>query len=187
MTICFILITNNLFDCLNNARRIYTDIYPGAPLTNFNDRGGGGVIFYAKKKKSQLFLAYPKKPLVLFHNPKKIHLFFLCNPNNPGVFHRPKRSLWAKISDPKKSRVLLPPPLSLEYVSGAPGDIYLLGLKELTLNTDLPSDLTVTNKPQQLLLIKLNIYLMHVICYRGPCLHSNHISFNRIIHCILKN
>ena len=65
-------------------------LFPGAPLTNFND--GGGVrqrfIFYTLPppkittlefvypRKSLLFLAYPKIALVLLSQPKKIPLFF---------------------------------------------------------------------------------------------------------------
>ena len=53
-------------------------------------------------KKSLLFLAYPKNPLVLFSQPKKIPLLFFVTQKNPGVFHRPKKITFAKISDPKK-------------------------------------------------------------------------------------
>ena len=93
---------------------------PVAPLTNFND-GGGGIrqrfTFYTQKnhnsefvypKKSLLFIAYPKKSLCFSSRPKKILASFID----------PKKSLLAKVSDPKKS---LGPPLSLKYVSGAPG------------------------------------------------------------------
>ena len=50
----------------------------------------------------------PKKILVLFSRPKKI----------PASFIDPKKSLLAKMSDPKKS---FGPPPSLKYVSGVPG------------------------------------------------------------------
>ena len=52
----------------------------------------------------------PKKILLLFSRPKKI----------PVSFIDPKKSLLAKMSDPKKS--FGPPAPSLKYVSGAPGD-----------------------------------------------------------------
>ena len=66
---------------------------PGAPLTNFNDGGGGGptevYILYPKKhnfrifvypKKSLLFLAYPKKSLSPFFATQKIPLSFFRDP-----------------------------------------------------------------------------------------------------------
>ena len=104
---------------------------PGAPLTNFND-GGGGVrqrfIFYTQKnynfriclpKKITTFYSVPKKnPLVLFSQPKKIPLFFFATQKNPGVFHRPKKITFGQNFRPKK--ITRTPP-SLKYVSGAPG------------------------------------------------------------------
>ena len=107
---------------------------PRGPTHKFHNGGGGGgvrqtLIYYTQKNhnfriclpQNHYFLTYPKKhPLVLFSEPKKIPLFFfLATQKNPGVFHRrPKKSLLAKISDPKNHS---PPPLSLKYVSGAPG------------------------------------------------------------------
>ena len=41
-----------------------------------------------------------------------------ATPKKPSVFHIPKNSLLAKISDPKKNHS---EPPSLKYVSGAPG------------------------------------------------------------------
>ena len=55
----------------------------------------------------------PKKIPLLFSRPKKI----------PASFIDPKKSLLAKMSDPKKS---FGPPLSLKYVSGAPGSLRLV-------------------------------------------------------------
>ena len=52
----------------------------------------------------------PKKIPVLFSRPQKI----------PASFIDPKKSLLAKMSDPKKS-FGPPPPPSLKYVSGVPG------------------------------------------------------------------
>ena len=56
---------------------------------------------------------------------------FCADPKNPRVFHRPRKPLLVKISDPKKS--LGPPPRhththtpsSVKYVSGTPGDVGL--------------------------------------------------------------
>ena len=98
---------------------------PGAPLTNFNDGGGGGgvrqrFIFYTQnnhnfriclpKKISTFFSITQKNPLVLFSQPKKMPLFFFATQKNPGVFHRPKKPLLDKISDPKKNHSDPPPP-----------------------------------------------------------------------------
>ena len=65
----------------------------GAPLTNFNDEGGGGSnrgsYFVPEKittsefvypKKSLLFLAYPKKSLSPFFATQKSPSVFFCNP-----------------------------------------------------------------------------------------------------------
>ena len=93
---------------------------PGAPLTNFNDEGGEGegavprevYILYPKKSQLQnfsanknqyVFLAYPQNPIVLFSATPKKSLCFIRDPKNPGVFHRPKKSLLAKIFDSIKS------------------------------------------------------------------------------------
>ena len=107
---------------------------PGPPLTNFNDKGGGGSergLYFIPKEittsefvcqlKSLLFFSIPQKiPWSFFHNPKK-SLCFFATQKNPGVFHRPKKSLLAKISDSIKS-FDPPPPPSLKCVSGAPGE-----------------------------------------------------------------
>ena len=90
---------------------MYSTPFPGDPLIYSNDRmGGGGVwqrfIFHTQKI-STLDFVYPKKSL-LFLQPKKIPLLFFATQKNPAIFHRPKKSLLAKISDPKKS--LGPPP-----------------------------------------------------------------------------
>ena len=76
---------------------------PGAPLTNFYDGGGGdrGSYFIPKKittsefvyrKRSILFLTYPKKSLSSFFATQK----------NPGVFHRPKKITFGQNFRPKK-------------------------------------------------------------------------------------
>ena len=110
-------------------------ITPGAPLTNFNNGGGSnrGSYFIPQKittsefvstqKNHYFFLTHPKKSLSPF-SATQIHPFvFSVTQKNPGVFHRPKKSLWAKISDPRKSLGPPPPSPSLKYVSGAPGTI----------------------------------------------------------------
>ena len=64
-------------------------------------------------KKSLLFLPYPKKTLTPFFATQKYPSGFFCNPKKIlASFMDPKKSLLAKIP---------PPPLSLKYVSGAPG------------------------------------------------------------------
>ena len=91
---------------------------PGGPLTNFNDGGGSdrGSYFIPEKittsefvypQKITTFLAYPKKSLSpLFAT----RLFFSRFKNIPASFIDPKKSLWTKISDPKKSLAPFPPP-----------------------------------------------------------------------------
>ena len=93
-------------------------LLPGAPLTNFNDIGGGGVwqrfIFYTQKdhnfriclpqKNNYFFLAYPKKSLCPFLATQKNPSVFFSWPQKILVsFIDPKKSPLAKISDPKKS------------------------------------------------------------------------------------
>ena len=94
--------------------------------------GGGGVrqrfIFYTQKnhnfriclpQKITTFLAYPRKS----HSPSfvtpKNPSVFLCNPQNPGVFHRPKKITFGQNFRPKK--ITQNPPPTLKYVSGIPG------------------------------------------------------------------
>ena len=95
----------------------YRSVIPGVPLTNFIDGGGGeGLtevpILYPKKSQPQnlsiqknyyFFWYTPKNPFVLFSQPQKIPQFFSASQNISDVFDRPKKSLLAKISDPKKS------------------------------------------------------------------------------------
>ena len=91
---------------------------PGAPLTNFNDEGRGEgdprevYILYPKKSQLQnlsanknhsFFSIPPKKSLSPFFATPQYPFVFMATQKNPGVFHRPKKSLLAKISDPKKS------------------------------------------------------------------------------------
>ena len=105
---------------------------PRVPLTNFNDRGRirQRFIFYTPKnhnfriclpKKSLLFLAYPKNPLVLFSLPKKIPVSFFHDPKKSRrLSYTQKNHFWPKFQTQKN--YLDPPPLSLKYVSGAPGN-----------------------------------------------------------------
>ena len=76
-------------------------------------------------KKSLLFLAYPKKKIPskspFFATQKNPSGFFLRPKKISTSFIDPKKLLWAKISNPKKSLGAPPSPLSLKYVSGAPG------------------------------------------------------------------
>ena len=53
-----------------------------------------------------------------FSQPKKIPLSFFTNQRNPGIFHRPKKITLGQNFRPKK---ITWTPLSLKYVSGAPG------------------------------------------------------------------
>ena len=95
---------------------------PRSPLLNFNDGGGGGVlvteVHILYPKKSQLQNLSTQKNHYFFRNPKKSQFFFVTQKNPTILNIDPKKLLLAKISDPKKS---LGPPLSLKYVSGAPG------------------------------------------------------------------
>ena len=119
-SLCMLMISRDILSMLILANQCISCVYPGAPLTNFNDRKGGGStelhILYPKKSplqnKSLLFSVYPENPLVFFLQPKKILASFID----------PKKSLMAKISDPKKS--LGPPLPSLKYVSGVPECVY---------------------------------------------------------------
>ena len=79
----------------------------GAPLTNFNDGGGGPteVHFIPKKITTSVFV-YPKKLLPFLAYPKKSLSSFFATQKNPSVFFR----------DP-----ITQTPLSLKYVNGAPG------------------------------------------------------------------
>ena len=95
-------------------------LLPGAPLTNFNDIGGGGggydrgsyfipkkittSEFVYPKKNNYFFLAYPKKSLCPFLATQKNPSVFFSWPQKILVsFIDPKKSPLAKISDPKKS------------------------------------------------------------------------------------
>ena len=67
------------------------------------------------------FLAYPKKSLSPFLATQKNPSVFFTTPKNPGVFHRPKKITFGQNFRPKKI-TWTPLPLSLKYVSGAPGE-----------------------------------------------------------------
>ena len=98
---------------------------PGAPLTNFNNGGGGGVWqrfkFYTQKKsqlqnlstqKNQvlLFLAYPKKSRSPFFTTHK-NLFFSRPQKILASFYLdPKIHFWSKFQTPKNHSTPLPPP-----------------------------------------------------------------------------
>ena len=97
--------------------------FPGAPLTNFNEREGGGAptevyILYPKKsqlqnlstQKNHYFFSIPKKiPLSFFCNPPKIPLFFFATPKNPDIFHRPKKITLGQNFRPQKITRTSPP------------------------------------------------------------------------------
>ena len=70
---------------------------------------------FVYQKKSPVFLAYPKNPLVLLSQPKKIPLLFFRDPKKkiPASFIDPKNSLWPKFQTQKTTRTLP----SLKYVS----------------------------------------------------------------------
>ena len=111
-------------------------------LYNLRNIGGGGgsapllrgpcgirqrFIFYTQKnhnfriclpKKSLFFLAYPKESLSPFLATQNKSLCFFCDPKFPTSFIDPKKSVLAKMSDPKK---ITRTPSSLKYVSGALG------------------------------------------------------------------
>ena len=101
-----------------------THTTPGAPLTNINDQGGGGGgrsdrgSYFIPKKITTSKFVYPKKSFSLFFTTQK----------NPSVIFRdlkksrrlsqtPKNNFWPKFQTQKITRI----PLSLKYVSGAPG------------------------------------------------------------------
>ena len=136
MNICNNMIYNIHENTLFNYENKAVGHAPGAPLMYFDGGGGGedrGSILYPKKNPSfkiclpkkfpTFFLAYPKHS----HTSSKLHLghcwfelmkstipknslCFFCTPKKiPASFIDPKRTLLAKISDPKKS---LRPPIS---------------------------------------------------------------------------
>ena len=90
---------------------------PGAPLTNFNDGGGGGVrqgfIFYTQKKITTSEFVYPKKSLLFLSYPKK----------SQRLLWTQKNHFWPKCQTQKNhfGPTPPPPPPSLKYVSGSPG------------------------------------------------------------------
>ena len=80
--------------------------FPGAPLTNFNDGEVRQRFIFYTQKNHNFRICLPQKittSFVLFSQPKKSVCFFLATPKIPLSFIDPKKSLWAKISDPKKS------------------------------------------------------------------------------------
>ena len=75
---------------------------------------------FGQKQNYKLRLCYFLFELMKNTIPKKIPLLFSRPQKIAASFIDPKKSLLAKMSDPKKS-FGPPPPLSLKYVSGAPG------------------------------------------------------------------
>ena len=108
-------LSSALSTCLERQSSIQQLWSLGTPLTYFND---GDVrqrfIFHTPKnpnfgiclpQKISTFLAYPKKSLSVFSRPKKIPLFFSRPTKFPASFIDGKKSLLAKISDPKNHSV----------------------------------------------------------------------------------
>ena len=73
---------------------------------------------FGQKQNYKLRLCYFLFELMKNTIPKKIPLLFLRPNKIPGVFHRPKKIPFGQNVRPKK---ILRTPLSLKYVSGAPG------------------------------------------------------------------
>ena len=120
-----------MLDCIPYSYRL-TSVVPGIPLINFNDGGEGsdrGLYFIPKKittsefvnpKKSLLFLAYPPlKSLSPFSATQK-YLSFLRPQKFLAYFMDPKKSLWAKISDPKNHSDPPPPPSVIKICEWGP-------------------------------------------------------------------
>ena len=106
---------------------------PHSQILTTRGRGGGGVrerfIFYTQRNHN-FRICLPIKITTFFRNPQK-SLCFFRDPKKSWRYHRPKKLLLAKISDPKKS--FNPPPPSLKYVSGAPGEeLFRRMLDEIT-------------------------------------------------------
>ena len=86
---------------------------PGAPLTNFNDGGGSerGSYFIPQKITTSEFV-YQKKSLSPFFATQKNPSVFFSRPQKiPASFIDPKKSRFAKISDPKIITRTPPPPV----------------------------------------------------------------------------
>ena len=127
---CRLFLLQHWVACAGAFGNIWT---PGAPLTNFND----GVvqqrfIFYTRKdhnfriclpKKSLYFLAYPKKSLSSWFFATHKNPSFFCNPKKYRRLSKTqKKTLLAKISDPKNhSDPPPPPPPSLKMWVGPLG------------------------------------------------------------------
>ena len=56
--------------------------HPGAPLTNFNDRGVQQRLIFYSQKDHNFRTCLPKKITTFFSIPKKFPGFF-CDPKNP--------------------------------------------------------------------------------------------------------
>ena len=75
---------------------------PGAPLTNFNDRGvQQRFIFYIFKKITTSEFIYPKKSLLFLAYPKKSLSPFFATQKNPSVFFLQPKKISASFIDPK--------------------------------------------------------------------------------------
>ena len=98
-------------------QKFISQLIPEAPVTSFNDRGGGRgrqrFIFYSPKnhnfriclpKKITTFLSYPKKSLSSFFATQENPSVCFCDPKkSQRLSYTQKKSLLAKISDPKES------------------------------------------------------------------------------------
>ena len=97
-------------------------------MTGGSDRGS---YFIPKKpqlqnlstQKNHYFFSIPKKSLGPLSATQKNLSVFLSTQKNHGVFHRPKRITLGQNFRPKKI-TRTPPPPSVKYVSGVPGDLY---------------------------------------------------------------
>ena len=104
------------------------------------------------QKNHYFFLAYQKNPLLLFLQPQKIPLFLFATPKNIGIFHRPKKSLLVKISDPKK---LLRPPV-IKICDWGPLDMTMAVICPIH-----PILSTLSQDNNKLLLILIDLNILH--------------------------
>ena len=82
--------------CIENIVKGRKGSYPGAPLTNFNDREVQQRFIFHTQKNHKFRICLPKKITTFFSIPQKIPCPFFATPKNPFVFYH----------DPKKSRHL---------------------------------------------------------------------------------
>ena len=86
-------------------------------MTGRSDRGS----YFIPKKITTSEFVYPNKSLLFLAYPKKSLSSFFTTQKNTGVFHRPKKITFGQYFRPKKI-TRTPPPPSLKYVSGTPGE-----------------------------------------------------------------